>query len=89
MNLKEALKTLNIYDYKDKIINSNSRGEIVHLLDYIHIAQQIEHPEKFRPWFEKIVEFAKHEWQRPESVYQHIYKILVESWEQDTEANHD
>ena len=39
MNFEEALKKLNIEDYKEAIFNSNSHGELFHLMDYILLHQ--------------------------------------------------
>ena len=75
MNFKTALKKLNIEDYGERIFNSNSHGELFHLMDYAVIAQ-IGELDWFRGWFEIVVEFAENNWERPESVFQHIPKFL-------------
>ncbi len=82
MEFKDALIKLNIEDYHDKIFNSNSRGELVHIYDYVLIAESTNELEWFRDWFIKIVEFARKNWERPDSVYQHIGKILKGSIEE-------
>ena len=79
MSFKEALKKLNIEDYGERIFNSNSHGELMHLMDYIMLAQAIPDPSWFREWFIKVVEMAEKEWSRPESVFQHTPKILSNS----------
>ena len=80
MNLQEALKILNIEDYTERIWNSNSYGELFHLNQYITLAETFKDNSKwFRDWFESVVNFAKENWKRPESVFQHIYKILIDS----------
>ena len=79
MNFKEALKILNIEDYESRIFNSNSHGELFHIMDYIDIASTIKDPSKFRAWFVKVVEFAEKNWKRPESVFQHIRTFLEKS----------
>lgn len=77
MTFDEALKILNIEDYKERIWNSNSHGELFHILDYMTIAEAIiDDPKWFREWFEHVVKAANDSWERPESVYQHIIKIL-------------
>jgi hypothetical protein len=78
MTFKQALQKLNIADYYDRIFNSNSRGELFHLADYIQLAQ-MEDVRWFREWFEGVVRFAEANWKRPQSVYQHILRILMRS----------
>ena len=75
------LKKLNIEDYADKIFKSNSHGELSHLEDYIIIAEYFneETVKQFRNWFVKVVEEAEQKWKRPESIYQHILKIIIDS----------
>ena len=72
---KKALKRLNIEDYYSRIFNSSSHGELFHLGDYIMLAEMDE-ASWFREWFERVVSFAEKKWKRPESVFQHIPKIL-------------
>ena len=79
MNFDEALKVLNISDYKEAIFNSNSHGELAHLMDYIDLAltlEKITPSIDFRDIFVKNVEFAEANWNRPESVYQHLLKMI-------------
>lgn len=76
MTFGEALKKLNIEDYAERIFNSNSHGELFHLADYIAIAEHITDASLFRPWFVAHVEYAEKNWKRPESVFQHIMKML-------------
>jgi len=76
MSFKEALKKLNIEDYGERIFNSNLHGELFHLDDYIKIAKNIRKPEKFRGVFEAIIEYAKKEWEKPETIFQHILHFL-------------
>lgn len=42
MNFIEALKYLKIEEYAERIFNSNSRGELFHLQDYIDLAEFCE-----------------------------------------------
>jgi len=77
MTFGEALKILNIEDYCDRIANSNSRGELFHISDYIGIAEWTkDDPKWFRGWFEEIIKFAERKWKRPESIFQHIPTFL-------------
>ena len=77
MTFEEALKKLDIEDYSTRIFNSNSHGELFHLMDYIAIAQ-IKDTSWFRDWFVHVVKFAEKNWERPDSVFQHIPRILQE-----------
>jgi hypothetical protein len=80
MNFQEALKILGIEDYSERIIKSNSHGELFHLQQYFELAQIFkDNSEWFREWFENVVMFAEKKWERPESIFQHINKILVYS----------
>ena len=75
----EALKILNIEDYSERIWTSNSRGELGHTFMYCEIARvakETGNTSWFRDWFEKTVEYAEKNWERPESVFQHIDKLL-------------
>lgn len=75
-----ALTRLGISDYREAIWNSNSHGELYHLLDYITIASMYKGtPEAFREWFEKLVQHAEQHWERPQSIYQHILYIILEA----------
>lgn len=86
MEFQEALKILNIEDYSSAIMTSNSHGELFHLGDYVIIAMTLEdNPlgiKWFREWFEFTVQFAKENWKRPESVYQHILTTLQQQAKQ-------
>jgi len=79
MNFQEALKILNIEDYRERIYNSNSHGELFHLADYIQIADVLKDTEDasvFREDFENIVKSAEENWERPESIFQYIIIVL-------------
>jgi hypothetical protein len=76
MNFDEALKKLGIEEYKERIFNSNSNGELFHCYDYIMLAEVIEDSIGFAEWFRAIVKIAEEKWSRPESVFQHIPEIL-------------
>lgn len=79
MNFQEALTVLGIEDYAERIFKSNSHGELFHLQQYFTLAETFKEDAKwFREWFVAVVEFAEKKWQRPESVFQHISKILFE-----------
>lgn len=74
----EALKILNIEDYAQRIVSSNSRGELFYLEQYFVLARALkDNSEWFRNWFVLTVATAEVEWKRPESVFQHISTILV------------
>ncbi|MGK0413227.1 MAG: hypothetical protein ACJA1B_001429 [Polaribacter sp.] len=76
MEFKEALEILGIEKYSERIINSNSKGELIHLYEYFIMAQTIGKTNWFANWFEEIVKYAEDEWKRPESVFQHIAQLL-------------
>ena len=81
MTFEEALKKLDIEDYGDRIFNSNSRGDLYHLQQYIDLAEALEGEGelfKFRAWFTMIVSFAEEKWERPESVFQHIMRMFLD-----------
>lgn len=78
MTFGEALKKLNIEDYGERIFNSNSHGELFHLCDYINLAEMVEDVNWFRPWFVAKVKQAEQEWNRPESIFQHLPRLLEE-----------
>jgi len=80
MTFQEALQKLNIEDYADRIFNSNSHGELFHCWDYISITKAIKDDATwFRPWFEEVVKWAEANWERPESIFQHIITILQDA----------
>jgi hypothetical protein len=79
MTFGEALKKLDIEDYEQRIVNSNSHGEMFHLLDYIAMAEHgMGDGGWFRTWFIEVVKWAETHWKRPESVFQHMPKIIAE-----------
>jgi hypothetical protein len=78
MTFQYALKTLGIEDYAQRILSSNSHGELFHVDQYITLAKTLKgNTEWFRKWFDHIVELAEETWERPESVFQHVLKILI------------
>lgn len=82
MTLKDALKHLSIEDYSDRIFNSNSHGELMHLADYFMFAEALKDCQDtawFREWFVAVVEFAEKHWSRPESVFQHMPRTWTET----------
>ena len=79
MQFQEALQKLDIEDYATKIANSNSHGELFYLQDYIIIAETFNDLSWFREWFEQVIKYTKAHWDRPESVFQHIPKMLEET----------
>lgn len=76
ISFNDALKILNIEEYGERIFNSNSRGELFHLQGYIILAKNIKDSPTaisiFKKYFEESVEDANENWQRPQSVFQHI-----------------
>lgn len=76
MTFKKSLKILNIQDYEQRIFNSNSHGELLHIAQYIFLAEIVGNETHFRVWFEAIVKEAEKSWDRPESVFQHVAEIL-------------
>lgn len=81
MNLNEALKKLGIEEYSERISNSNSHGELFHILDYIEMAKIpfLCEDNVFAGWFEETVNAAENQWERPESVFQHIPELLKQA----------
>ena len=77
MTFIEALKILEIEEFKERIFNSNSHGELFHLEDYISIAETLGKTDWFSKWFKEIVSLAEQRWDRPESVFQHILELLL------------
>ena len=79
----DALKKLGIEEYKERIFNSNSHGELFHIDQYITIANGWKDGEEakqvFQSFFKGMVEHAKYHWKRPESVFQHVSTILLDN----------
>jgi hypothetical protein len=78
MNFLEALQKLKIEDYAERIFNSNSHGELMHLRDYIVLAEHCEDADAFRAWFVSVVQYAEQHWNRPESIFQHILRMHLD-----------
>lgn len=79
MNFNEALKHLGIEDYAERIFKSNSHGELFHLQQYFKLAEILKDDASwFRGWFEETVKWAEENWERPESIFQHIMRCLQE-----------
>lgn len=76
MEFKESLQILGIEKYSERIFNSNSHGELFHLADYIYLSELLGKTDWFSDWFEDIIKQAEKKWDRPESVFQHIIKLL-------------
>jgi len=81
----DSLKFLNIYDYRDRIFESNSKGHLFHLSNYSMMASIFKHSykgdlevfkDKFRKEFIRVVDYTEKNWERPESVFQHIHKLI-------------
>ena len=75
--IQDALKTLGIEAYGERIFMSNSRGELFHLMDYLYMAERVKDVKQFKQDFDAVVEEAETTWGRPASVFQHIPSILV------------
>lgn len=78
MSFQECLQKLDIEDYSERIFNSSSTGELGHLGEYVMLAN-LYNGKDFRPWFVATVKMAEDEWDRPESVFQHILEIFHDS----------
>ena len=74
--LHDALEILGIPEFEERIIESNSHGELGHVLEYIQLAHYVKTKKLdvtwFRPWFLGLVKWAEETWARPESVFQHL-----------------
>jgi len=75
-NFNEALQVLGIEKYAERIWHSNSHGELFHLEQYVDMANAIGETDWFAEWVDHIVKWAEKEWDRPESVFQHLFRIL-------------
>lgn len=82
MNFKKALQILGIEKYGERIFNSNSHGEMFHLQDYFLLAKHIGKTDWFAEWFECMVKQAEENWDRPESIFQHILTVLDKDMQQ-------
>jgi hypothetical protein len=50
------------------------------LFDYTQIATALgENAGWFAEWFEKAIDYAEKNWSRPESVFQHIPRLMAET----------
>lgn len=80
----KSLEKLGIKEFAERIFHSNSKGELFHCYDYIEIANNIKEQKKgaFRQWFLEVIEFAEKNWERPESVFQHISRFWNEELNQ-------
>ena len=79
LSFKEACEKLGIERYAERIFHSNSRGELFHLYDYIRIVEICGSLPWFSEWFDFIVDHAEKNWDRPESVFQHMPRMLKET----------
>lgn len=82
----EALDILGIEEFRGRIFNSNSHGELLHLFEYQSMAAWIKSLPKEDKWgmlvvfkarFKQAVKFAEENWQRPESVFQHLNHLFL------------
>jgi len=76
----EATKFLNIQKYEDRIMNSSSTGELFFIVDYINLANHWKRNNfnvvEFSKLIDDIVKHAEDTWKRPESVFQHMPKMI-------------
>ena len=76
MTFEKALTTLGIEDFRERIFNSSSTGELHFLADYISMGNILAGDEVgiglFSRFFHQAVTTAEKEWERPESAFQHI-----------------
>ena len=76
-SFEESLNILGIEKYSKRILNSNSKGELSHLQDYIKIAEICKkNVNGFDIWFDALVKYTERNWKRPESVFQHIPRLM-------------
>jgi hypothetical protein len=87
MTFDEALEKLGISEYKQRIIHSNSHGELFNTHQYYSLAMLPLDKEVFSEWFRKVVKYAEEHWQRPESVFQHIFKIFNDNLHDTSKSN--
>jgi len=81
MTFREVFDSLGIGDFPERIFNSNSHGELFHLHDYVQLLKWAEADggkllPHFREMFLACVDFAEKNWSRPESVFQHMPKMI-------------
>lgn len=82
MTFKNAIKKLGIEKYEERILQSNSHGELFYLNDYIMFAKVFSSDasiSRFKNWFDITVKLAEDNWERPESIFQHIPELLENS----------
>lgn len=76
MTLEEMFQELDLSEYVDAILNSNSRGELMHVAKYRPFLKIPKEDRKwFKPAFVRMVEHSK-SFERPASVYQHVDRIF-------------
>jgi hypothetical protein len=78
MTFQESIERLGIEDYGHRIFESSSTGELMHLQDYMVLAETIkpENLPQFRSLFLEAVKFAEANWLRPESCFQHMPRLM-------------
>lgn len=78
MSFKDVLEILGIEKYEQRIMDSNSYGELFHLQQYVNLSKIVGKTDWFPIWFDGVVDSAEKSWRRPESVFQYIEKILLD-----------
>ena len=83
MSFEDALEYLKIPEFRDRIFYSNSHGELFHIMEYLTVAKTYkehnatdEDLEGFREFFLGMVKYAEENWERPESVFQHLIPMM-------------
>ncbi len=90
MTFTEACARLGISEYEERILKSNSHGELFHLADYFRWAETVsdDNLEGFKIAFEVCVRSAGKSWRRPESVFQHMPQCFADLKEICDESRH-
>ena len=80
MSFQQVCAKLGIPEYTEAIFHSNSHGELMHTADYYEIQKGKKKSDLkwFRPLFLICDAYAKKNWERPESWYQHMPKMMQE-----------
>lgn len=80
MTFQESLKILGIEELEERIFHANSRGELMHLVDYIQVAEHWEGDEWFKDffpyWFKGIVKQCDADGKPTHAIFQHMPELL-------------
>ena len=80
ITFQEALDILGIRKYEERIWNSSSTGELFFIADYVALAEIGADWVWFPEFFEGMVAYAEENWERPESVFQHVLSFLKDTY---------